>query len=78
MSKKIENLSFEESLNYLDSIIKELESNDITLEESLKKSGILVRNMKAKELIEGSLRVTIGTTDQMQRFWEVFKKVDSD
>ncbi|ASK78465.1 exodeoxyribonuclease VII small subunit [Paraphotobacterium marinum] len=50
MSKKIENLSFEESLNYLDSIIKELESNDITLEESLKKyeEGIAVARSNQK------------------------------
>lgn len=59
MSKKIENLSFEESLNYLDSIIKELESSDITLEDSLKKyeEGIAVARSNQKKLEEAELKI---------------------
>ena len=59
MSKKIENLSFEESLNYLDSIIKELESSDITLENSLKKyeEGIAVARSNQKKLEEAELKI---------------------
>ena len=33
---------------------------------------ILVRDMKGKALIDGSVRVTIGTTSQMREFWEKF------
>ena len=59
MSKKIENLSFEESLNYLDSIIKELESNDTSLEDSLKKyeEGIAVARSNQKKLEEAELKI---------------------
>ena len=59
MSKKIENLSFEESLNYLDSIIEELESNDISLEDSLKKyeEGIAVARSNQKKLEEAELKI---------------------
>ncbi|KGG37097.1 Histidinol-phosphate aminotransferase [Prochlorococcus sp. SS52] len=48
--------------------------NDV--ETSLKSAGILVRNMKNKPLIHGSLRVSIGTTLQMKSFWETYKNVD--
>ncbi len=46
------------------------------VEASLKEAGILVRNMKGKPLIDGALRVSIGTTDQMQQFWEAFSNID--
>ncbi len=49
--------------------------NASKIEEALKKSGVLVRNMNKKHLIEGSLRVSIGTKEQMKRFWEVFQKI---
>ncbi len=47
------------------------------VESSLKAKGILIRNMKNKPFIEGSLRVSIGTTAQMKQFWEALKKSDS-
>ncbi|KGG16751.1 MULTISPECIES: pyridoxal phosphate-dependent aminotransferase [unclassified Prochlorococcus] len=47
-----------------------------SIENCLKSSGILVRNMQQKHLITGSLRVSIGTTDQMKSFWEIYKKAD--
>ncbi len=43
------------------------------IEDHLKKSGILVRNMKNKYSIDGSLRVSIGTTDQMKLFFKMYK-----
>ncbi len=46
------------------------------VESSLRKKGILVRNMQGKDLINGSLRVSIGTTRQMQHFWEIFSQID--
>jgi histidinol-phosphate aminotransferase len=35
----------------------------------LRQAGILVRSMAAKPLIDGSLRVSIGTMEQLERFW---------
>ena len=46
------------------------------VEQSLKSSGILIRNMDKKENLKGSLRVSIGTVEQMKRFWSVFKQID--
>jgi histidinol-phosphate aminotransferase len=42
------------------------------VEQRLRQAGILVRSMAAKPLIDGSLRVSIGTTEQMQRFWTAY------
>ncbi len=47
------------------------------VENLLKKSGILVRNMSGKYLIDKSLRVSIGTLEQMKFFWEVFEKIET-
>ena len=43
------------------------------VEQRLRDAGILVRSMAGKPLIDGSLRVSIGTTEQMQQFWEAFR-----
>jgi len=42
------------------------------VEQLLRQAGILVRSMAAKPLIDGSLRVSLGTTEQMQRFWAAY------
>ena len=42
------------------------------VESELRQAGILVRSMAGKPLIDGSLRVSIGTRAQMQQFWQVF------
>ena len=42
------------------------------VEQQLRQAGILVRSMEGKPLIEGSLRVSIGTLAQMQRFLETY------
>ncbi len=47
------------------------------VEAALRAAGILVREMSAKPLIDGSLRVSIGTTRQMQQFWQAFATVES-
>jgi histidinol-phosphate aminotransferase len=45
------------------------------VERNLRQAGILVRSMAGKPLLEGSLRVSIGTREQMARFWEAYKAV---
>ncbi|MCP4972638.1 MAG: histidinol-phosphate aminotransferase family protein, partial [Prochlorococcus sp.] len=47
------------------------------VEAALRKRGILVRLMTGKPLIDGSLRVSIGTIEQMQQFWENFAAIES-
>ncbi|MCX7982600.1 MAG: histidinol-phosphate aminotransferase family protein [Syntrophales bacterium] len=42
---------------------------------ALRNEGILVRSMKGKPLIDGSFRLTIGTREQMKRFFEVFLRL---
>ncbi len=42
------------------------------INQCLKKEGILVRDMSTKPLISGSLRVSIGTKEQMSKFWDAF------
>lgn len=42
---------------------------------ALRKEGILVRSMKGKPLIDGSFRLTIGTREQMERFFRVFSRL---
>jgi histidinol-phosphate aminotransferase len=43
------------------------------VEARLRQAGILVRSMAGKPLIDGSLRVSLGTTEQMQRFWSAYR-----
>ena len=40
-------------------------------------AGILVRSMAGKALIDGSLRVSVGTAEQMQRFWEAYRAIEA-
>ena len=46
------------------------------LDAELRRAGILVRSMAGKPLIDGSFRVSIGTTSQMQRFVPAFVGLD--
>ena len=48
------------------------------LDAELRQVEILVRSMAGKPLIEGSFRVSIGTTSQMQRFVEAFLALDQE
>lgn len=45
------------------------------VEQRLRQRGILVRSMAGKPLIEGSLRVSLGTTEQMGRFWSAYRAI---
>jgi len=47
------------------------------VERRLRELGILVRSMAGKPLIAGSLRVSIGTTEQMQQFWRAYQAAHS-
>jgi histidinol-phosphate aminotransferase len=48
------------------------------LEQRLRdEARILVRSMAGKALIDGSLRVSLGTREQMQRFWQAWQRLDS-
>ena len=46
------------------------------LEKEMRERGILIRNMKNKEYIEGSIRISLGTKNQMKIFWELYKELD--
>jgi histidinol-phosphate aminotransferase len=49
------------------------------LEQRLRnEAGILVRSMAGKPLIDGSLRVSLGTREQMQRFWQAWQRLDGE
>ncbi|MFM8544373.1 MAG: pyridoxal phosphate-dependent aminotransferase [Vulcanococcus sp.] len=45
------------------------------VDAALRAAGILVRSMAGKPLIDGSLRVSIGTREQMARFWQVYADI---
>ena len=51
------------------------ELSAVRVESELRQAGILVRSMQGKALIDGSLRVSIGTTAQMQKFWHAWERV---
>ena len=39
-------------------------------------AGILVRSMAGKPLLDGCLRVSLGTQEQMERFWEAWRRIE--
>ena len=45
------------------------------VEAQLRQAGILVRSMQGKPLISGSLRVSIGSLEQMEQFWRAYKEI---
>ncbi|MFT5339434.1 MAG: histidinol-phosphate aminotransferase, partial [Cyanobium sp.] len=45
------------------------------VEQRLRQEGILVRSMADKPLIAGSLRVSIGTLEQMGQFWAAYAAI---
>ena len=49
----------------------------VLVEAQLRQAGILVRSMQGKPLISGSLRVSIGTLEQMQRFWSAYAAIEA-
>ncbi len=50
--------------------------NSFEAECELRNHGILVRGMRNKPLIENSIRVSIGTKLQMEKFWKIYKMIE--
>ncbi|MCP9930884.1 histidinol-phosphate aminotransferase family protein [Cyanobium sp. AMD-g] len=46
------------------------------VEADLRQAGILVRSMAGKPLIDGSLRVSLGSCEQMGRFWQAYRRIE--
>ena len=46
------------------------------VDQALRQAGILVRSMAGKPLIDGSLRVSLGSTEQMRRFWAAYAAIE--
>ncbi len=46
------------------------------VDAELRAAGILVRSMVGKPQLDGALRVSIGSVEQMQRFWETYRQVE--
>ena len=46
------------------------------VEQALRQAGILVRSMAGKPLIDGSLRVSLGTRAQMEQFWRAYAAIE--
>ena len=46
------------------------------VDDALRAAGILVRSMAGKPLIDGSLRVSLGTLAQMQQFWQAYARIE--
>ena len=42
----------------------------------MREKGILIREMTNKKDIENSIRVSIGTQEQMSFFWNTYKELD--
>ncbi len=49
----------------------------VAVEARLRQAGILVRSMAGKPLIDGSLRVSLGTREQMGRFWAAYAAIEA-
>ena len=50
--------------------------NPKILTEQMREKGILIRSMINKKDIENSIRVSIGTKEQMRFFWNTYKELD--
>ncbi|MFN5163105.1 MAG: pyridoxal phosphate-dependent aminotransferase, partial [Cyanobacteriota bacterium] len=51
-------------------------SEAAAVDEALRAAGILVRSMAGKPLIDGSLRVSLGTREQLERFWNAYRTIE--
>ena len=52
--------------------------NPAALAATLRRYGVLVRPMGGKPLLDGSLRVSIGTPQQMALFWERYQSAEDE
>ena len=50
--------------------------NPKILIEEMRRKGILIRSMENKKRIENSIRISIGTKEQMRFFWRNYKELD--
>ena len=50
--------------------------NPKILIEQMREKGILIRSMENKKDIGNSIRVSIGTQEQMRFFWDNYKELD--
>ncbi len=50
------------------------EQDPETLVAALRRRGVLVRPMTGKPLLDGSVRISIGSCDQMKLFWERYQE----
>ena len=50
--------------------------NPTILENMMRENGILIRSMENKNDINKSVRISIGVKEQMEIFWDVYKKLD--
>ena len=51
--------------------------NPKILTRQMREKGILIREMSNKKDIENSIRVSIGTQEQMSLFWKTYKELDN-
>lgn len=47
------------------------------VDDALRQAGILVRSMAGKPLIDGSFRLSLGTHEQLQRFWQAYRRIEA-
>jgi histidinol-phosphate aminotransferase len=47
------------------------------VDAELRRAGILVRSMAGKPLIDGALRVSLGSRQQMARFWVAYQAIEA-
>jgi len=47
------------------------------VDDALRQAGILVRSMAGKPLIDGSFRLSLGTQEQLQQFWEAYRRIEA-
>ena len=52
------------------------QKNPKILIEQMREKGILIRSMENKKDIGNSIRVSIGTKEQMSFFWDNYKELD--
>ncbi|NMH58909.1 exodeoxyribonuclease VII small subunit [Alteromonas ponticola] len=80
MAEKKNPPSFEETLAQLDSIVNEMESGDLPLQDALEKfeQGIKLSRMSQKALEEAEQKVHILLNEQQQETLQKFTPDDTD
>ncbi|ABM71424.1 Aminotransferases class-I [Prochlorococcus marinus str. MIT 9515] len=76
IEKKFESLSIRTHFGAGNYFLIWPNQNPEILTRKMRERGILIREMKNKKDIENSVRVSIGTQEQMLRFWSTYKELD--